>query len=148
MMPIFPSEEWLKVYIEKLNTNPDYKDAAKTWEGDFLFVVHPDEASKGILIDRVIWYFDLWHGECRSARVVEPNENIKAAYVYEGPYKNWKKLIQKEIGPIKGLMQRKFKLKGNMMKVMKAIKAAQELVNTASFVETEFIDETVKKEQL
>ncbi|MFX0205043.1 MAG: SCP2 sterol-binding domain-containing protein [Candidatus Hodarchaeota archaeon] len=140
-MPVFPSEAWLKVYVEKLNTNPEYKAAAKDWEGDFLFIVHPDESTQEILKEKVTWYFDLWHGECRSARVVEPNEELKTAYAYEGPYKNWKKLILKEIGPIKGLMQRKFKLTGNMMKVMRAVKAAQELVNTASFVDTQFIDE-------
>ena len=57
---------------------------------------------------------------------------------------NWKKLILKEIGPIKGIMQRKFKLTGNMMKVMRSVKAAQELVNTASLVDTQFIDELDK----
>ncbi|MFX1511822.1 MAG: SCP2 sterol-binding domain-containing protein [Promethearchaeota archaeon] len=145
MTPLFPSETWLEIFIEKLNANPDYKAAAKDWEGDFLFVIHPDESTKEILKEKVVWYFDLWHGECRSAMVISPGEEVKTAYIYEGPYGNWKKLILKEIGPIKGLMQRKFKLSGNMLKVMRSTKAAQELVNSATMVETTFIDEVDEK---
>ena len=38
-MAKFPSEEWIKLYMEQLNANKSYEEAAKTWEGDFLFVV-------------------------------------------------------------------------------------------------------------
>ena len=47
------------------------------------------------------------------------------------------KLLQKKIDPIQGLMQGKFKLKGNMGKVMRAVKAAQELVNCVIATDTE-----------
>ncbi|MFX0205044.1 MAG: iron-containing alcohol dehydrogenase [Candidatus Hodarchaeota archaeon] len=153
-MPIFPSEAWLEAYVEKLNSNTNYKAAAKDWEGDFLFIIEldeaikalieenlPDEAAKGLVGENIILYMDLWHGECRSARVVGPSEDVKTAFTYAGPYVNWKGLIRKEIGPIKGLMQRKFRLTGNMAKVMLYVKAAQELVNSTTMVETLFIDE-------
>ncbi len=35
-------------------------------------------------------------------------------------------------------MTRRLKLKGNMMKIMRAVKAAQELVNCCTLVPTEF----------
>ena len=44
-----------------------------------------------------------------------------------------------EIDPIKGLLTRKFKLTGSMMKIMRYTRAAAELVKTASKVPTEFI---------
>ena len=47
-------------------------------------------------------------------------------------------LIDGKIDPIKGIMMRKFKLIGNMAKVMRATKAAQELVNSTTAVDTEY----------
>ncbi|MHA1480409.1 MAG: SCP2 sterol-binding domain-containing protein [Candidatus Thorarchaeota archaeon] len=128
---LFPSEEWVKKYWELLNANAAYKDAAATWEGDFVFSVIMPDGSKERL------YLDLWHGDCREAHVAAPDED--AEFVYEGTLANWVKLIAGEIDPIKGLMSRKFKLpKGDMGKVMRATKAAAELVLTAQRVPTKF----------
>jgi len=134
---LFPSEEWIKTYMEKLNNNEAYKDAASTWEGDFIFQIDPD----GEIVEEPIrFYLDLWHGDCRDAMMAD--EDTDAEFVYQGPYKNWKKLIEGEIDPIKGLMSRKFKLgKGDMGKVMRATKAAAELVATASQMPTKYLDE-------
>jgi putative sterol carrier protein len=130
----FPSEEWIKLYMEALNANKNYEEAAQTWEGDFLFVVTPDETLK----EQATLYMDLWHGKCRGVAFVKPGEDKKAAYTYSGPYSNWKKLINKQVDPIQGLLTGKFKLQGDMGKVLRAVRAAKELVETASKVPTEF----------
>ena len=130
----FPSEEWAKLFMEQVNTNQKYEDAAKNWEGDFLFVVNPDAELK----EPATIYMDLWHGKCRSASLLKPGEQKKAAYTYSGPYGNWKKLINKQIDPIQGLLTGKFKLQGDMAKVLRAVRAAKELVETAGKVPTEF----------
>lgn len=131
------SKEWVEEYVKKLNANPAYKEAAATWEGDFFFVVRDDKDKKKILKAA---YFDLWHGKCREAFEVEDMESSekKPEFVFDGPLKNWIMVVKKQLDPIQGLMTGKFKLTGNMQKVMRAVKAAQELVNTATTVETEF----------
>ncbi|MEM3090995.1 MAG: SCP2 sterol-binding domain-containing protein [Candidatus Bathyarchaeia archaeon] len=131
----FPSEEWIRAFKEELNKNKAYEEAAKDWEGDFLFIVTPDEG----LDKEMVFYVDLWHGKCRDAYMVPNREAKKAAFVYEGPYSNWKKLIMGQLDPIQSLLMRKFKLSGNMAKVMRYTKAASELVKTASKVPSEFI---------
>jgi putative sterol carrier protein len=130
----FPSEEWAKLFMEQVNANKKYEDAAKTWEGDFLFIVNPDPELK----EPATLYVDLWHGKCRNATLLKAGEEKKAAYVYSGPYGNWKKLINKQIDPIQGLLTGKFKLQGDMGKVLRAVRAAKELVETAGKVPTEF----------
>jgi len=130
----FPSDEWAKLFMEQVNGNEKYAEAAKTWEGDFLFVVNPDPELK----EPATIYMDLWHGKCRSAGLLAPGEEKKTAFVYSGPYGNWKKLINKQIDPIQGLLTGKFKLQGDMAKVLRAIRAAKELVETAGKVPTEF----------
>jgi putative sterol carrier protein len=134
-MAIYPSEEWIKLFMEAVNANKNYEEAAKNWEGDFLFVVDADEQLK----EPATFYLDLWHGKCRGVAVVRPGEEKKAAFVYSGSYGNWKKLINKQIDPIQGLLTGKFKLKGDMIKVLRAVRAAKELVETAGKVPTEFV---------
>ncbi len=133
---LFPSQEWLDAYVNRLNSNPDYEEAAKTWEGDFIFRIEPDG---DIIKEPIQFYLDLWHGKCREARMAGPDE--KAEFVYQGPYESWKALFAGKVHPIKGIMQRKFKLIGSYGKVMRATKAAMELVKTAAAVPTRFLDE-------
>lgn len=130
---LFATAEWLDAYMEKLNSNPDYEDAAKTWEGDFVFIIEP----AGNLDKELRFYIDLWHGKARSGTTLAAGEEKDAEFIFSGPYTNYVKLIEKKLDPIQGLMQGKFALKGNMGKVMRAVKAAQELVNTILMIDTE-----------
>jgi putative sterol carrier protein len=132
----FPSAEWIEKYMEILNKNAAYEDAAKTWEGDFVFEVTADGT---IVKEPIRFYLDLWHGKCREARMAGPDD--KAEFVYAGPYKNWRDLFDGKIDPIKGIMARKFKLDGDMGKVMRYTKAALELVATTRQIPTKFLDE-------
>ena len=136
---IFPSEEWTEEFVKKVNESEKYAKAAATWEGDFIFVIEPD--GTGGLTEEIRIYCDLWHGKCRKAYVItEETGEPDAAFIWSGKYANRLKLLQKEVGPIKALMQRKFKLKGDYAKVMRATKAAQERVNCTTMVENvEFI---------
>ncbi|TFF84655.1 sterol carrier protein [Candidatus Thorarchaeota archaeon] len=132
----FLSEEWLAEYRERLNSNPDYAESAKTWEGDLIFQIDADGER---IAEPIRAYVDLWHGECREARVAGPDDN--AEFTYSASIDNWRRLLGGEIGPIRGIISRKFKLQGSMSKVMRYIKAAQVKVETASTVPTKFQDE-------
>jgi len=128
----FPSDEWIKIFKEELNKSKAYEESAKEWEGDFLFVITPDEELK----EEVTFYVDLWHGKCRDAFLVEGDK--KAAFIFKGPYSNWKKVINKELDPIRGLIRGMFDLDGDSKVILDQTKAAQELVNTASTIPVEF----------
>ncbi len=134
-MAIFGTKEWLDAYCNVLNKSKAYEDAAKTWEGDFVFIVKADAKQK----TDMYFYIDLWHGKARSWKLLKNSDEQKAEFVYEGPYGNFKLLSEKKIDPIQGLMTGKFKLKGNMGKVMRAVKAAQELVNGIIATDTQWL---------
>nr|MDO8119309.1 sterol carrier protein [Candidatus Sigynarchaeota archaeon] len=68
---LFMSKEWVEAYSQALNDNPAYATAAATWEGDFVFIVRND-ATNEIIASA---YFDLWHGKCRKANVVQDPKN-------------------------------------------------------------------------
>jgi putative sterol carrier protein len=138
-MPEFPSEEWLKEYVQRINDSEGYREAAATWEGDVAYVIEA-EPDKGVAEDTWAW-LDLWHGECREGKLVTPDEGEKARFVIRAPYSRWKEVIKKELDPVKGMMQGKLKLKGDLPTIIRYVKAANELVNLAQTVPTEFADE-------
>lgn len=129
----FGTDEWVQKYIEKLNENKAYEESAKTWEGDFLFIITPDEG----LDHEVRFYLDLWHGKARNGREVPIDEELEPEFIVKGKWSNWAKVVDAKLDPIKALMTRKLILKGDMKKVMRAVKAAQNLVKTIGMVETE-----------
>jgi putative sterol carrier protein len=128
----FPSDEWIQVFKDELNRNVNYEKAAKDWEGDFLFVILPDDDLK----HEVKYYVDLWHGKCREAYRVEGSK--KTAFTFSGSYSNWKKVIENELDPIKGFIRGLFKINGDSIKILRYVKAARELINTASKIPAEF----------
>lgn len=130
----FPSDEWIKALMQELNKSQAYRDAAKNWEGDFYFIVEPE----GSLKEKVIYYMDLWHGECRSAHIVADEKEKTPEFRILAPLSKWRRVIEKKLDPIQGLVTRQLKLRGNLMKIMKAPKAALELVNCCTLVPTEF----------
>jgi|SRR5919108_2502980 putative sterol carrier protein len=138
-MPEFPSPEWLDEYVEKINASASYKEAAATWEGDVAYIIEA-EPDKDIPEEVVAW-LDLWHGECREAKIVPTEEGEKARFVIRAPYSRWKEVILKELDPVKGMMQGKLKLKGDLPTIVRYVKAANELVNLAQTVDTQFHDE-------
>jgi putative sterol carrier protein len=129
----FPSEEWVTKFKDELNMSKDYEEVAKHWEGDFLFVITPDDG----LDKEYVFYVDLWHGKCREAYLLR--EKKDAAFIFKGPYSNWKLVIKKELDPIRGLIRGLFTLDGDSKIIINEIKSAQELVNTASKIPVDFV---------
>jgi putative sterol carrier protein len=138
----FPSAEWLDLYAKRINESPEYKEAAASWEGDISYVFEA-EPDKGLAEEIWAW-LDLWHGECRQhTYAIPPAEGERAKFIIRAPYSRWKEVINKELDPVKGMMQGKLKLKGDLPTIVRYVKAANELVNLAASVPTEFLDEKV-----
>ncbi len=136
---VFPSDEWVQQLKEQLNTSPAYADAAKNWEGDFYFAIDPEKG--GPITEPSYLYMDLWHGVCREAYEVKDKTQKNPAFVMSGPYSKWKRVVTGKLDPLQGLMTGQLKLKGNMVMVMKNVKAAQEMVRACTRIDAQFPDE-------
>lgn len=134
---LFPSDEWVKQLEQELNTSEAYAEAAKNWEGDFYFVIDPDKDSPNQ--ETSFLYMDLWHGKCREAYRVFDRSQKNPAFIMSGTYSKWKRVVTAQLDPIQGLMTGQLKLKGNMVMVMKNVKAAQEMVKACTRIEAEFL---------
>jgi putative sterol carrier protein len=134
-MALFGTQEWLDAFKSAINASTAYRESAKAWEGDFYFVVEPEPDSGDA---PVLMYLDLWHGECRDARIVANESDMAPEFRIAGSASKWRKLIEQRVDPIKALMTNMLRIKGNMAKVVRNVRAAQDLVQCAYAVETTF----------
>ena len=132
----FPSDEWAKEYQSQLNASEAYERSAKDWEGDFIFTIEADDT----LPETAYLFIGLYHGKCTDAVIIASEEEREAQFIIRASATNWRKVIEGKLDPIPGMMTRKLKLKGDMMKVMRYPKAAKEMVNCVSHVPTDFGD--------
>jgi putative sterol carrier protein len=138
-MALFPSDEWVSIYRDRINASTEYREAAGAWEGAiaFEFEAEPDRG-----VPENLWLIlDLWHGECREARMIEPEEGDRAPYGIRAPYSRWKDVVRGDLDPVKGMMQGKLKVRGDLAMIVRYVRAANELVNLTAQVPTEFLDE-------
>ena len=82
------------------------------------------------------FYIDLWHGQCREAYIVEGDDDKNPEFEIEGTLDVFRKIFEKNLDPIRALVSRKLKLKGNLGKIMRSVKATLDLVNAAGSVDT------------
>ena len=122
----FPSPDWVADFENQINTSDAYANAAKTWEGDITLVI---EGGAGI-------YLDLWHGKCRKAEYMADPTAVKPEFTITADMEKWKKVLASKLDPVQGMVTRQIKLDGNLVKIMKNVKAAQELVRCATKVPT------------
>jgi putative sterol carrier protein len=136
---IVGTPEWVSEFEKLIQNDADYKEAAKTWEGSVVIHILP-KPEIGLDIDLYI-FMDLWHGDCRFVRIVPPDVGEAGDFVITGEYERWKQVMKKELDTVKGMMQGKLKLKGDLPTIVRAVKAAVRLTDLSAMVETTFPDE-------
>ena len=142
--PIVGTPEWWKKFQETVDSDAEYRAAAKTWEGAITLVI---KAKPEVGIDEDVYgLMDLWHGECRSMRIVPKEEAEKAPYVMTGSYDTWKDVAKGKTDAIKATMLGKIKLKGNMANIVRHVKAAKRLAECSGLFEAVWPDELSKDE--
>ena len=136
MSSIFPSEEWLKVLDEKLNTDERYGELAKNWEGDLFFIIEPE----GNLSDRLTFYLDLWHGKCRKA-VYKPDAEAypEPAFTLSAKYNDITAILTGNMNPMTAMMTSKLKVKGSMAYMMRNVPTVLDFVRVAQEVTHEIM---------
>jgi putative sterol carrier protein len=138
-MPEFASQAWFDAFVVEINASEHYREVAADWEGDIAFriVAEPD---RGVPED-LFGYLDLWHGACRGGMVIDAADADAAAYTIAAPFSRWKDVVEGDLDPIKGMMQGKLRVRGDLPTIVRYVKAANELVRLTGLVDTQFQDE-------
>jgi putative sterol carrier protein len=147
---IVTTPEWASEFEKKVQTDDRYKVVAKTWEGSVTLVFKADPEAE-LDEDRFI-FMDLWHGECRSVKIVPCEIGRKGDYVLEAKYQRWKRVMKKELNVVKEIATNNLKLVPfNFKKAAKLAAAAQaaiRLVDLSGEVSDKFPDELEPEELL
>ncbi len=130
----FPSDEWIKELCSQLNTSSSYEKSAKDWEGDFVFVIESDD----VYPNEAYLFLGLSHGKSTGGQALSTLDEKPAEYLIRAPFNIWRKVIEGRLDPIQGMMTRKLKLQGNMMKIMRYPRAAQEIIGCTARIPTDF----------
>lgn len=136
----FPSEEWIAAYKTEIDEKPDYKEGGKEWRSGPIALVINRKPDAGLDEDFHI-YLDLHEGQCREAKKCTPEEAEAQPFVIRGEYDRWKLVVREQLEPVKGMMQGKLKLTGDLPTIVRSIDAAKALVKCATYVDTDFPDE-------
>jgi putative sterol carrier protein len=140
---ILGTPEWVSEFEKKIQGDDRYKEVAKKWEGSVVLVFKADPQA-GLDGDLFV-FMDLWHGECRSVRLVPSKIGREGDYVLEAEYDRWKRIVKGELNVVKELATRKLKLVPfdfkKAAKLTAAAQAAIRLVDLSGEVETRFPDE-------
>lgn len=135
-MAKYLTQEWCDLYKAEINKSAAYEEAAKTWEGDFYFISEPG----GPVKEKAYIYIDLYHGKCRACEIVTDPDKYKPAFTLSATYAIWKQIATKKLDSTKALITKQSKLTGDMAKIMRYTKAANELTNCTMLVPTEWLD--------
>lgn len=132
------SRAWAEEWCLTLNGTPAYRSAAATWEGSVALVMARDGSPKS---PRCAVFMDLWHGECRAARVATETDLESATFVLAGSAANWRDLLTGRIAPLMAMMGGKIRLtRGSMAALLPYAAAAKELIAAAIKMESTFPD--------
>lgn len=142
---VYFTPEWGALYEKTIQGDAAYKDAAKTWEGTV--VLHVEAAPEyGLDIDIYV-LLDLWHGDCRSIRLVPPEAGEAGDFVITGSLERWTQVAKKELDSTKGMMQGKLKLKGDLPTIVRAVRASQRLTDLSADVGGSFPTEATDEQK-
>jgi putative sterol carrier protein len=132
---------WADAWREALNASEGFRRAASTWNGAVALVMHADGAT-GITAQRAV-FLDLLQGACRSARVATEGDLHAATFVFEASADTWRDLLGTRASPLMAIMTGRLSLtRGSLAALLPYASAANELVATASRVESLFPDTT------
>jgi putative sterol carrier protein len=135
----FLSQAWFDAFVEGINASAEYLEAAADWEGDIAFHVEA-EPDKGVPAD--VWaLLDLWHGTCRGGGPIDEARGRAARYVIAAPYSRWRDVVLGDLDPVRGMMQGKLRVRGDLATIVRHVRAANELVRLTGTVPTRFAGE-------
>ncbi len=142
---VMGTPEWVAAYEKLIQGDAEYKEAAQAWEGTV--VIHILAKPELGLEKDIFMMMDLWHGDCRSVRLVPAEVGMNGDYVLTGDLERWEAVMAKELDTTKAMMQGKIKLKGNLSTIVRYVKASVRLTDLAADIGSKFLTQLSDEER-
>lgn len=139
-MPVFPSEEWVGEWVALANHSAQFEASGSEWEGSVAAVIDadPDAGVSKTLYVRLEGRHGKWvsHSFGTDAGLADGT-----LFVLRAPYACWKEVIRGRLGPLKGLLQGKIRVRGHLPVFLRWTQSLVVLSELAGRLDTEFVDE-------
>lgn len=126
------SKGWFADFVDEINQSPEYERSATDWEGDILFIIKGDLNSTILRQgEDVLAHLDLYHGKCRTIDFPVSVNEVKSQYSIKGDVSDWEAIMRGNADLVSSMMKGKIEVEGNMMKLMRYLPAAEQIVSCA-----------------
>jgi putative sterol carrier protein len=141
MAVLYPSNEWCQAWKDAINSNDAAKDEGKDWgtgfNGNWIFEI----TSGGDLDNTTYIFLEAKAGECTDLRLINDPSEVEAGFYCTGSYEDYKAAVKGEKDFIQGVVRGTFKLKGNIMTIMKYGGFFRIVVDSLQSIDSEFLGE-------
>jgi putative sterol carrier protein len=139
-MLIFPSPEWVTAWVELANSDQAFRSAAVGWDGVVGGVIEADEAAgvSDSLYLRLVGRDGHWY---ESTLAADAGLVGDAVFTIRGPYSAWKSVICQQLHPVKGIVQGRLRLRGQLSTFLRWSHATLIMTELAGRLDTVFVDE-------
>ena len=140
-MAIYPSQEWCDEWKKAINDDESVARTGKNWgvdfNGNWLFEVTPG----GGLEETAYVFLKAAAGKCSDARMLEDPSEANPGFVVTGSYVDFKPVVKGEADFLAAVVKGKFKMRGDMVKIMQYAKFIRAVANSISSFESEYLGE-------
>jgi putative sterol carrier protein len=124
-----------------MNGDAAVRQAGEQWgvdfNGNWLFEVTPGDG----LEDTVFIYAAVSAGECHEVRLVDDPAGVDAGFHVTGSYGDFKQVVKGEADFIAGVVKRRFRVRGDVGKIMRYSRFVRAVANTFGSFESEYLGE-------
>jgi putative sterol carrier protein len=139
-MLIFPSPEWVAAWVELANSDQAFRSAGVGWDGVVGGVIEADEAA-GVGDDlylRLVGRDGCWYENTLAADAGLVDGSV---FTIRGPYSAWKSVICQQLHPVRGVVQGRLRLRGQLSAFLRWSHATLIMTELAGRLDTVFVDE-------
>ena len=139
-MLIFPSPEWVAAWVELANSDQTFRSAGVGWDGVVGGVIEADKAA-GVGDDlylRLVGRDGCWYENILAADAGLVDGSV---FTIRGPYSAWKSVICQQLHPVRGVVQGRLRLRGQLSSFLRWSRALVIMTELAGRLDTVFVDE-------
>lgn len=140
-MALYPSQEWCEEWKNALNNDPAVLETGQNWgvdfNGNWIFEIEPGDG----LEEKTYIYLEAAAGKCTEASILDDPSTREPGFFATGSYGDFKAVVKGDKDFIEGVVQGKFRLKGDMAKIMRNAKFIRAVANSISSFENEYLGE-------
>ena len=135
-MPVFPSDEWMEEFCERLESHPEAPALAGALDGVYRFVIDP----AGPLQERHSYDVAMRNtGGAAAVSLTDGEQSPRLTMTTD--YKRWQQLIRGELDVGMAVMLRRLKVSGDLGSLLGNVSSAGPLLEALHGVETTWLEE-------